>query len=298
MSGLGSIEGQPRAVEILRAALAGGKLHHAYLFEGPEGAGKATTARALAMARQCESADAAVRRDGCGVCGPCAKIEAGTHPDVLWFDMTPKGLTERVRELLTTLGFRPHEGRARVVIFDGAHGLAPVPERAEAANVLLKTLEEPPADTHFVLVTAQPMQLPVTVRSRCQRVRFVERAVVVGENEGALLASVRAAAEARAAAPLFEAASELAGDREEALALVAALWRQLRDAVLVRERLDGGRVPEGARAEAAREWVQWPTAALLAGMRASDEVTESLRGNVAPSLAMEHLLLTLREARG
>ena len=93
-------------------------------------------------------------------------------PTCSWFDMTPKGLTERVRELLTTLGFRPHEGRARVVIFDPAHGLAPVPERAEAANVLLKTLEEPPADTHFILVTAEPKRLPVTVLSRCQRIRF------------------------------------------------------------------------------------------------------------------------------
>src|SRR5262249_21015 len=71
MPGLGTIEGQPRAVEILRAALHAGKLHHAYLFEGPEGAGKAATARALAMARQCESANPEARRDGCGVCGPC-----------------------------------------------------------------------------------------------------------------------------------------------------------------------------------------------------------------------------------
>jgi DNA polymerase III gamma/tau subunit len=296
MPGLGSIEGQPRAVDILRAALAAGKLHHAYLFEGPEGAGKAATARALAMARQCESVDAMARRDGCGECSACTKVEAGTHPDVIWFDMTPKGLTERVRELLATLGFRPHEGRARVVIFDPAHLLAPVPERAEAANVLLKTLEEPPADTHFILVTAEPRRLPITVRSRCQSVRFVERALVPVENEEALLASLRAAAEARAAATLFEAAAELAGDRDEALALTSALWRQLRDAVLVRERLDDARVPV-ARAEAARAWAAWPTASLLAALRATDEVTEALKGNVAPTLAMEHLLLTLREAR-
>jgi DNA polymerase III gamma/tau subunit len=296
MPGLGSIEGQPRAVEILRAALAAGKLHHAYVFEGPVGAGKAAAARALAMALECESPDRALRRDGCGECTPCTKIEAGTHPDVLWFDMTPKGLTERVRELLGTLGFRPHEGRARVVIFDPAHALAPVPERAEAANVLLKTLEEPPADTHFVLVTAEPKRLPITVRSRCQRVRFVERGAAPLDGEEQLLADLLRAAEARSAAAVFEAASELAGERDEAIALTAALWRRLRDAILVRERLDEGRVP-ASRLEPARPWAAWPTASLLAAMRATDEVTEALRGNVAPSLALEHLLLTLREAR-
>jgi DNA polymerase III delta prime subunit len=296
MPGLGSIEGQARAVEILRAALAAKKLHHAYVFEGPVGAGKVATARALAMALECESPDPALRRDGCGQCGPCAKVEAGTHPDVIWFDMTPKGLTERVRDLLGTLGFRPHEGRARVIVFDPAHGLAPVPERAEAANVLLKTLEEPPADTHFILVTAEPKRLPITVRSRCQRVRFVEREAAPIEGEEQLLGQLLRAAEAKSAATMFEATSELAGDRDEAIALTSALWRRLRDAVLVREGLDEARVAP-ARAEAAAGFAAWPTAGLLAAMRATDEVVEALRGNVAPSLAMEHLVLTLREAR-
>ena len=293
MRGLGSIEGQPRAVEVLRAARAAGKLHHAYLFEGPEGAGKATTARALAMALECESPDPEARRDGCGECPACRKVEAGTHPDVIWFDMTPKGLTERVRELLTTLGFRPHEGRARVIVFDPAQALAPVPERAEAANVLLKTLEEPPADTHFVLVTPEPRRLPVTVRSRCQRIRFLPRAEA--DVDDATVTALVEAVQARGAAALFEAAGELGGDRDEAVARVTAFWRRLRDAVLVRERLDGGRVP-AARVEAARALAGWTTAALLAAMRAADEAVEALRGNVAPALVMEHLVLTLREA--
>lgn len=293
MPGLASIEGQPRAIEVLRAARAAGKLHHAYLFEGPEGAGKAATARALAMALECESPDPALRRDGCGACPACQKVEAGTHPDVVWFDMTPKGLTERVRELLTTLGFRPHEGRARVVIFDGAQALAPVPERAEAANVLLKTLEEPPADTHFILVTAEPRRLPVTVRSRCQRIRFAARDVLAVDDER--LGALEAAVGARGAAALFEAAGELGGDRDEAIALVTGWWRRVRDAMLVREGLADGRVPP-PRAEAARWLAGWTTAALLAALRACDETIESLRGNVSPPLAMEHLVLTLQEA--
>ena len=275
-------------IEALRAALEAGRLHHAYLFEGPPGAGKAATARELAMLLECET------RRGCGQCVPCQKVEAGTHPDVIWFDMTPKGLTERVRELLTTLGFRPHEGRARVVIFDPAHGLAPVPERAEAANVLLKTLEEPPADTHFVLVTAEPKRLPVTVLSRCQRIRFAPPPESREVPES--LAGVERALAAKSASAMFEAVGELAADREEAIDLTLALWKRLRDALLMRESAAEGRVP-AERIEAAANFAKWPGASLLSALKATDEATEALRGNVAPSLVLEHLVLQLREVR-
>ena len=275
-------------IEALRAALSAGRLHHAYLFEGPQGAGKAAMARELAKLLECET------RVGCGRCVPCQKVEAGTHPDVLWFDMTPKGLTERVRELLTTLGFRPHEGRARVVIFDPAHGLAPVPERAEAANVLLKTLEEPPADTHFILITAEPKRLPVTVLSRCQRIRFAPPPESSEVPE--FVAGVERAVAAKSASAMFEAVGELAADREEAIELTLALWKRLRDALLVREAVADGRVPQ-PRAEAAATFAAWPAASLLSALRATDEATEALRGNVAPSLVLEHLVLQLREVR-
>jgi DNA polymerase III subunit gamma/tau len=294
VNGLQSLGGQPRAVGALRTALATGKLHHGYLFEGPEGAGKARAATALAMALNCERRDP----DGCGACGQCLKIAAETHPDVIRFDMTPKGLTERVRELISTLGFRPHEGRARVVIFDPAHGLSPVPERAEAANVLLKTLEEPPADTYFILVTAEPRRLPVTVRSRCQRVRFEALDDAAGldaeaaERRDRLLAAFADGAQAKNAAALFEASGELAGDRDEAAWIALELWRRLRDALLVRESLADGRVSD-ARVTAARPWSERSSSSLIAGMRAIDEAVEALRGNVAPSLVMEHLVIQL-----
>jgi DNA polymerase-3 subunit gamma/tau len=275
-------------IEALQAALSAGRLHHAYVFEGPAGAGKAAAARALARLLECEA------RTGADGCLACQKVDAGTHPDVIWFDMTPKGLTERVRELLTTLGFRPHEGRARVVIFDPAHGLAPVPERAEAANVLLKTLEEPPADTHFVLVTAEPKRLPVTVLSRCQRIRFAPPPESAEVPEA--LGGIEKALAAKSASAMFEAVGELAADRDEAVDLVLALWKRLRDAVMVRELVAEGRVPR-ERIDAAATFAVWPTASLLSALRATDEATESLRGNVAPSLVLEHLVLTLREVR-
>ncbi|HZS40367.1 MAG TPA: DNA polymerase III subunit delta' [Polyangia bacterium] len=331
MQGLSAIVGQPRAVETLRAAVAAGKVHHGYLFDGPEGVGKATTARALAMALNCETPGGS----GCGRCDSCHKIAGGQHPDFLVFDMTNKGLTERVRDLIGQLGFRPHEGRARVVVFDPAHELAA--QQAQAANVLLKTLEEPPPQTHFVLVTAEAKRLPVTVRSRCQRLRFqpLEDATIerwlVGEHGAtpgaAREASARAAGslgraiaeltdggDENAASPkrareqvqallaaarkndaraIFDAASELGGDREQAEAACQLLWTVLRDALLVRERLERGRVSP-ARADFAAQLAGDRTAAaLLRSLHATDEAVLSLRGNVAPSLVLEHLMFAM-----
>jgi DNA polymerase III delta' subunit len=300
--GLGDILGQARVVDVLRAALAAGKVHHAYLFEGPVGSGKATTARALAMALNCERG-----RDGCGACDPCLKIIGGTHPDFLSFDMTPKGLTERVRDLVGVLGFRPHEGRARVVVLDPAEALVGASEQAQAANVLLKTLEEPPAATHFVLVTAEPKRLPITVRSRCQRLRFrpladEDAARLHAEDEEAQAArAARRDAAARLlevakkprAQTLFDASAELGGDRDEADAICAVLWTALRDALLVREGLAVGRVSE-ARVAWAREKVgDRASSSLLSALAATSEARQSLRGNVAPSLVLEHLILQL-----
>src|SRR5439155_801212 len=142
--------------------------------------------------------------------------------------------------------------------FDPAQELAGprVDSPAQAANVLLKTLEEPPPATHFVLVTAEPKRLPVTVLSRCQRVRFqpldqtvqaelrARAGLVDAEAEAARqerLAQLLLASRSKEARVLFEAAGELGGDREEAQALCAALWTRLRDALLVREQLAGGR---------------------------------------------------------
>jgi DNA polymerase III delta' subunit len=322
-AGLSSITGQARAIETLRAAVARRRLHHALLFEGPSGVGKATTARALAMALNCERGP---HTDGCGECAPCQKILSGNHPDLVGFDMTGKGLTERVRELLPSLGFRPHEARARVVVLDPADDLAQ--GRAEAANALLKTLEEPPADTHFVLCTAQPHRLPVTVRSRCQRVRFspLDRQTIVHfltARQGAELAvaeeaaaladgslgralerwqssergpapdrieALVAAAQSGDAQRIFAAAGELGGDREAAGAEVEALFRALRGRLL-----DETAGPTAAPLSALRGW---PESALLVGIAAAQEAAEALKGNVAPSLAIEHLLLRMAPLAG
>ncbi len=208
---------QDRAVSSLRSALRRGALHHAYLFGGPEGVGKATAARLLAQAANCEGGEApagGARDDACGACGPCRKIARGVHPDVIviaeertmaragaW---DPKGgrapsrdiVVDQVRDVVDRrLALRRFEGRRRFVIVDPADAMNP-----QAQNALLKTLEEPPDDTTLVLVAASPDALLPTIRSRCLRVPFapIPPAAMAARLERA----GRSAEEARLAAAL------------------------------------------------------------------------------------------------
>ncbi len=166
---LGDIRGQDRAIATLRRALAGDRVPHAYLFCGPAHCGKYTTGLALAGALNCETA--APGEDACGECGSCGKIRDGIHPDVRTLEREGAAQIipiETIRsEVLARIGLPPHEGKARVFLIEEAGALA-----GPSANALLKTLEEPPARTHFVLCTTAPDQLLPTIRSRCQRVSF------------------------------------------------------------------------------------------------------------------------------
>jgi len=162
----GELIGQRQATAIVGRAIAHGRVPHAYLFEGPAGVGKRSAALALAAALDCERPPAP--GDSCGACDTCRRIDAGIHPDVVTF--VPDGtqiLMEQAQEIVT-LGQRgPHEARARVIIVDDADRM-----NVNAANCLLKTLEEPSPGTHLVLVTPSPERLLATIRSRAQRVRF------------------------------------------------------------------------------------------------------------------------------
>lgn len=158
---------QERVVGLLRRAIERSRVPHAYLFSGPVGAPLQDTAIALAAALNC----AVARGEGCGECDSCAKILSGIHPDVV--TLIREGAAnivpiESVRnQVLARIGVPPHEADVRVFIVEEATAMAP-----PAANALLKTLEEPPARTLFVLLTTAPEQLLPTIRSRCQRVRF------------------------------------------------------------------------------------------------------------------------------
>ncbi len=165
------ILGHERQQEVLWRALRDGRLHHAWLFEGARGVGKATLARELAMAANCERVPPGTAAP-CGRCPACTSIARGVHPDVTWVrpdeDRAARSIpVERIREVVRQLGYHRFSARARFAIVDPAEAMA-----EPAANALLKTLEEPPDGTHFVLVTHNAAALLPTIRSRCQRLRF------------------------------------------------------------------------------------------------------------------------------
>lgn len=184
---LSTLLGQPTALTTLRRALSTGRIHHAYRFVGPKGVGKETAAFLMAQALLCEQGAGA--DGGCGVCSACKRVmtftreapHVPTHPDVI---LVGRGLyppqlvggaseatgisVEQVRRIvLSRLGFTPHEGRALVVIIRDADELT-----GSAANALLKTLEEPHPNTHFLLLTHREAKLLDTIVSRTLAVRF------------------------------------------------------------------------------------------------------------------------------
>ena len=155
--------GQEHVTGMLRTAVDQDRLGHAYLFSGPRGVGKTTSARLLAMAVNCS---AGAERP-CGRCEDCLLVTAGSHPDVIELDAASNNSVDDIRDLREKTGLASMRGGSRVWILDEAHMLS----RA-AANALLKTLEEPPPKLMFILATTEPEKLPPTVLSRCQHYRF------------------------------------------------------------------------------------------------------------------------------
>jgi DNA polymerase III subunit delta' len=162
--GFADVVGHDRVKAIVSAALRHGRLPPALLLSGPEGVGKKTLALVAARALVCERGDG----DTCGACGPCARALRGLHPDVVLVE--PDGATikiDRVRDVAREIGSRPFEARARGFVIDEAHLLT-----EQAANALLKCLEEPCTTSHVLLVSGAPQALLPTIRSRCQSLRL------------------------------------------------------------------------------------------------------------------------------
>jgi DNA polymerase-3 subunit delta' len=167
-----AIAGQEGALRVLRQALDREQLGPAYLFVGPSGVGKYLAALGLARAAICPEQPG----QGCGSCETCRRVDQGVHPDVRVFAPRSEGNrnipVEYLRnEILPLTKFAPFEARAAFLIFPQADVSFPV-LHPEAANALLKTLEEPRAGVHFILLSERPDRLLPTIRSRCQRVRF------------------------------------------------------------------------------------------------------------------------------
>ena len=251
------VVGQEEIVRALTNAVAQDRLAHAYLFSGPRGVGKTTTARLLAAAINCSSSDRPTATP-CGACAACTEILEGRSIDALEIDGATHGKVDQARDLIEVVAFAPVRDRRKVFIIDEVHAIS-----AAAFQALLKTLEEPPAHAVFILATTERHKIPATILSRCQRFDFrrltdeevAERLAEIAKREGlpipgaAALSALAAAATGslRDALSLFDQAAARAGgavtaadvaallgapDRSTLVALFAALLGGDRAAVL------------------------------------------------------------------
>jgi DNA polymerase-3 subunit delta' len=162
-----AIAGHRALVALLTRAIARDSLPQSLVFAGPEGVGKRLAALAVAQALNCQkvASHGELPVESCGECSVCRRIMSGVHPDVITL-LSDIGIDD-IRDAIQSAGYRPFEGKRRVVILDGADKLS-----SEIQNALLKTLEEPPPSSNFILVTARPDSLLPTVLSRCPLLRF------------------------------------------------------------------------------------------------------------------------------
>ncbi len=158
------VVGQPHVIRTLLNSLRKGRIAHAYLFSGPRGIGKTTTARLLARALNCLQPEDS---EPCGKCASCTAIAEGRFIDVLEIDAASNRGIDEIRQLRDGVRYAPIEGRVKIYIIDEVHMLT-----EQAFNALLKTLEEPPAHAYFCLATTDPQKVPATILSRCQRFDF------------------------------------------------------------------------------------------------------------------------------
>ncbi|MEW5986346.1 MAG: DNA polymerase III subunit gamma/tau [Chloroflexota bacterium] len=160
-----AVVGQEHVTRTLQNAIAAGRVGHAYLFAGPRGTGKTTTARLLAKAVNCLDPDP--RRRPCDTCANCRAIADGRFLDLIEIDAASNTGVDDIRDLRDKINFSPSQGRYKVYVVDECHMLS-----TAAFNALLKTLEEPPPHALFILATTEEHKVPLTIKSRCQPFNF------------------------------------------------------------------------------------------------------------------------------
>jgi DNA polymerase-3 subunit delta' len=271
----GDVIGHRTLVGLLARSIARESLPPSLIFAGPDGVGKRLTALAVAQTLNCLDVASGVSRtdavsgssrtagadllpiDACGKCAACTRIVRGVHPDVLLIAPGDSGSIkiETVRDAIDRSAYRPFEGRRRVVIIDEADALVP-----QAQNALLKTLEEPPSASFFILVTSKPDALLATVRSRCPQLRF--RRLEPGEVAAALIKSGRPEHEARAVAAaadgsIARALEASAGELVESREVAVRVLTQVAGTTDPRRRLEGAKdlLPRPTSSAADREQV-------------------------------------------
>jgi DNA polymerase-3 subunit delta' len=282
---LEAIEGQPRPVALLRRALDSGRVAHAYAFVGPPGSGRTTTALAFAQALMCETGA------GCGRCRGCRLVVERKHPDLHLVVPTPPETNPKgarairigaIREVERQAALRPVMGRHKIFVLDDADRMT-----GESPQAVLKTLEEPPAQTVLILVLPRTRAVPATVISRCQLVRFAPREdgqAGVRDEAVALIAEVRD----KGVEALFRRSQAFDRDRERAERVVDALWLFARDLLVVKA--DGPvslLVHAGHAERIAREAERWSLDGILAAIEMCREARQALAVNVTPRLTIE-----------
>ncbi len=209
------IVGQDHVKKILTRAIMEGKVSHAYIFAGPRGTGKTTTARILVKALNCENREGA---EPCGKCYACRAIDEGTFMDVVELDAASNRGIDEIRKIKEGASFRPIEGKYKAYIIDEVHMLT-----KEAFNALLKTLEEPPPHVVFILATTNLEKVPPTIISRCQVLEFrnlprkliIKRLKEICEKEG-----IEATDEA-----LEYIAKKSMGGMRDAITILEQVWK-------------------------------------------------------------------------
>jgi len=278
---LDRIVDQPRAVELLRRALASDRVAHAYAFIGPSGAGRMTTALAFAA----ELLGSPSRQH------PDLHVIVPTPPE-----SNPRGARairiDAIRELERVAALRPAAARRKVFVLDEAERMT-----GDTPQAFLKTLEEPPAATVIMLMLPRARAVPATVLSRCQVVRFAARDDADAAPARALAREILAEVKAQGVEALFRRLDRL--EREKAEALVDAYWLFCRDLLLARSGAPPSLLIDGDHAtELAREAEGWTIDQILATIELCRQARDSLLRNVAPRLTLEVLLsrLALRAA--
>ena len=278
---LDRIVDQPRAVELLRRALASDRVAHAYAFIGPSGAGRMTTALAFAA----ELLGSPSRQH------PDLHVIVPTPPE-----SNPRGARairiDAIRELERVAALRPAAARRKVFVLDEAERMT-----GDTPQAFLKTLEEPPAATVIMLILSRARAVPATVLSRCQVVRFAARDDADAAPARALAREILAEVKAQGVEALFRRLDRL--EREKAEALVDAYWLFCRDLLLARSGAPPSLLIDGDHAtELAGEAEGWTIDQILATIELCRQARDSLLRNVAPRLTLEVLLsrLALRAA--
>ncbi len=319
-----AITGHQQQKNILLRALNSQRIAHAYLFEGAEGIGKKMLALAFARAIFCQNGT------GCGQCSACLKVDNQNHPDLHLVEANGSALKiAQIRTLQQDLSLRPLEGSSKVCLIDGAEYLT-----NEAANALLKTLEEPQPGTLIILITPQPEKLLPTICSRCQRLPFsplpkqqletlLAKILKIDTAQASILASISAgslkkalgpncdfflekrtqliqslsALSSSSTIPTFSFANELQADKEFLPDILDIFQTFYRDLLLLKhDRPIEELVNQDLLELLQQQSLKTTTAGLLVKLKALESARFHLQRNVNPRLTMEVMLMRITAA--